>query len=52
MIVNGLPLPCDLLALIEAGRWRCPTDESGLDRLFPERSEFCCYGFGGMTGET
>src|SRR5262245_24330849 len=52
MIINGLPLPKDLLALIEAGRWRCPTDQSALDHLFPERSEFCCYSFGAMEGET
>jgi hypothetical protein len=52
MVVNGLPLPRDLLAIIEAGRWQCPIDHSGLDRLFPERSEFCCYSFGAMEGET
>jgi hypothetical protein len=52
VLVNSLPLPPSLLALIEAGRWRCPADQSGLDRLFPERGEFCCYSFGGMEGET
>lgn len=52
MIVNSLPLPPSLLILIESGRWRCPADQSGLDRLFPERGEFCCYSFAGMEGET
>lgn len=52
MVINGLPLPRDLLDLIEAGRWKCPAEQSGLDRLFPERSEFCCYLFGAMAGET
>ena len=41
--INGLPLPRDLLALIEAGRWRCPADLSGVDRLFPYRGEFRLY---------
>lgn len=41
--INGLPLPRDLLALIEAGRWRCPADLSGVDRLFPDRGEFKLY---------
>jgi hypothetical protein len=52
VIVNGLPLPRELLGLIEAGRWRCPRDQAALDRLFPERSEFCCYSFAGMESET
>lgn len=52
MVVNGLPLPRDLLDLIEAGRWRCPADQSGLDLWFPERSEFCCYTFQTMESET
>jgi hypothetical protein len=52
VVVNGLPLPHELLALIELGRWRCPADQAGLDRLFPERGEFCCYSVGGMEGET
>jgi hypothetical protein len=41
--INGLPLPRDLLALIAAGRWRCPADLSGVDRLFPDRGEFILY---------
>jgi hypothetical protein len=41
--INGLPLPRYLLALIEAGRWRCPADLSGVDRLFPDRGEFQLY---------
>jgi hypothetical protein len=52
VIVNGLPLPRELLALIEAGRWRCPDDQSRLDQLFPDRGEFCCYSFGEMESET
>jgi uncharacterized protein (TIGR02996 family) len=50
--VNGLPLPAELLALIEAGRWRCPADQSAIDRLFPERSELCLYSFELMQSET
>jgi hypothetical protein len=50
--VRDLPLPPELIVLIEAGRWKSPTDESGLDRLFPERSEFCCYSLTAMVGET
>jgi hypothetical protein len=41
--INGLPLPRDLLALIEAGRWRCPADLSRVDRLFPDRGELKLY---------
>ncbi len=41
--INGLPLPRDLLDLIAAGRWCCPTDLSGVDRLFPDRKEFKLY---------
>ena len=52
MFVRGLLLPPELAALIEAGRWKCPTDPSGLDRLFPQRSEFCCYSCAGMASET
>ena len=52
MNINGLPLPRELLDLIEAGRWRAPADPSGLDQLFPERGEFCCYSFRGMEFET
>jgi hypothetical protein len=52
MIVNGLPLPAEMLTIIEAGRWKCPGDRSGLDRLFPERSEFCCYSYPAMQFET
>jgi hypothetical protein len=50
--VNALPLPDELVALMEAGRWRSPADPAGLDRLFPERREFCCYSVAGMLGET
>jgi hypothetical protein len=38
-----MPLPSDLISLIEAGRWRCPVDLSGVDRLFPDRGEFKLY---------
>ncbi len=41
--INGLPLPRDLLGLIRAERWRCPSDLSGIDRLFPDRGEFKLY---------
>jgi hypothetical protein len=41
--INGLPLPRDLIVLIEAGRWRCPADLTGVDRLFPDRGEFKLY---------
>jgi len=41
--INGLPLPHDLLAMAKSGRWRCPADLSGVDRLFPERGEFTLY---------
>jgi hypothetical protein len=34
--INGLPLPHDLIALIEAGRWKPLTDLSGVERLFPD----------------
>jgi hypothetical protein len=40
-VINGLPLPGDLLALMEAGRWRAPMDSSGVDRLFPENGGLC-----------
>jgi hypothetical protein len=52
MLVRGLPLPRELVALIRAGRWTCPADRSRLDDLFPDRSEFCCYTVAGMEGET
>lgn len=52
MLIRGLPLPTELVALIEAGRWTCPANPSGLDRLFPERREFCCYTYAAMEGET
>ena len=52
MLIRGLPIPAELVTLIESGRWVCPADPAGLDRLFPKRSEFCCYSHAGMTGET
>jgi hypothetical protein len=52
LVVRGLLLPRELVDLIEAGQWKCPTDPSGLDRLFPERSEFCCYTYAGMASES
>lgn len=33
--INGLPLPPDLLALVEAGRWTSSTSQATVDRLFP-----------------
>jgi hypothetical protein len=51
-MANGLPLPKLLLDLIRTGRWKCPTDTSGLDQLFPVRGEFCCWSFEVTEGET
>lgn len=52
MLINGLPLPRELLALMEAGRWRAPTDHSGVDRLFPENGGLCLYSPEMMESET
>jgi len=52
MVVNGLPLPRDLLALIEAGRWKAPADRSGVDRLFPENGGLHPYSVELMESET
>jgi hypothetical protein len=52
MIVNGLPLPRELIALITAGWWRCPTHLAGVDRLFPDRGELCLYSVGLMQSES
>jgi hypothetical protein len=38
-VINGMPLPRDLIALVEAGRWKQPADLSGFDRLFPALAE-------------
>jgi hypothetical protein len=52
MVINGLPLPRDLLALMEAGRWKAPADRSAVDRLFPESGELCLYSPELMESET
>jgi hypothetical protein len=52
MVINGLPLPGDLLALMEAGRWKAPLDHSGIDRLFPENGGLCLYSVELMESET
>jgi CheY-like chemotaxis protein len=39
VMINGLPLPVTLVALIEAGRWCVPSDQSGLAQLFPDRGD-------------
>jgi hypothetical protein len=52
MIVNGLPLPRDLLALMEAGRWKPLTDRTGLSRVIPENSGLHPYSFSQMERET
>jgi hypothetical protein len=52
MVVNGLPLPHDLLALLEAGRWKTPMDRSGVDRLFPENGGLYLYSVELMEAET
>ncbi|HEY9607350.1 MAG TPA: hypothetical protein V6C85_37540 [Allocoleopsis sp.] len=43
MVVNGLLLPRELLALMDTGRWKTPADCSGVDRLFPENDGLCLY---------
>lgn len=52
MLVNGLPLPHDLLALMETGRWKPPIDSSGVDRLFPENGGLYPYSVALMESET
>lgn len=52
MLINGLPLPRDLLDLIAAGRWRQPADMSGIDAMFVDHAGFHPYGFGTMRSES
>ena len=52
MVVNGLPLPRELLALIGAGRWTAPADRSGVDHLFPENGGLRPYSVEQMASET
>jgi hypothetical protein len=52
MMINCLPLPSDLLFLVEAGRWKAPMDHSGVDRLFPDNGGLCLYSFELMETET
>jgi hypothetical protein len=49
--INGLPLPLDLVRLIEAGRWNCPHDLAGVNALFPERGDFTLYSLATMRRE-
>ncbi len=37
---------------METGRWRCPADQSVVDRLFPDRGEFCLYDVATMESES
>jgi len=41
--INGLPLPQGLLDLIATGRWRCPDNQSKVNRVFPDRGELKLY---------
>jgi hypothetical protein len=52
MVINGLPLPGDLLALMGAGRWKAPADPFGVDRLFPQNGGLCPYSVELMESET
>ena len=52
MVVNGLLLPHDLLALMESGRWKAPLNPSGVDRLFPENGGLYPYSVELMESET
>ena len=52
MVINGLPLPHELLALLAAGRWRAPADPSGIDRLFPNNGGLSPYSTALMETET
>ena len=52
MLVNGLPLPDDLLTLMEAGQWKPPLDHCGVDRLFPENGGLYPYSVALMESET
>jgi hypothetical protein len=52
MVINGLPLPGDLLALIEGGRWIAAPDHSKVDRLFGENGGLFCYSVELMESET
>jgi hypothetical protein len=52
MMVNGLPLPRELVALMESGRWKMPVNRSGVDRLFPENRGLYLYGIDLMDSET
>ena len=52
MLINGLPLPRELLDLIAAGRWQRPAALSGIDALFTDHGGFYPYGFDCMRSET
>jgi hypothetical protein len=41
--INDLPLPRELLELIDAGRWQCPQDQSKVNLVFPDRVELKLY---------
>ena len=46
--INGLPLPPDLLALINAGRWKFPDDLTAVKHIFPVWHEALSYASGAM----
>ncbi len=52
MVINGLPLPGDLVGLIESGRWQMSPDQARVDRLFPENGGLCLYAPEVMESET
>jgi hypothetical protein len=52
MMIHGLPLPDELLALMAEGRWKPPRECSGVDRLFPENGGLCPYSVALMESET
>jgi hypothetical protein len=52
LMVNGLPLPGELVALMQQGRWKAPSERSEVDRLFPENGGLCLYQLDGMVRET
>jgi len=50
--INGLPLPPDLLALINTGKWKFPDDMTALNHIFPEHGrDFKLYTLDDMLHE-
>jgi hypothetical protein len=52
MIVNSLPLPRELIALMEAGQWKSPGNRPEVDRLFSENGGLYLYRINRMDSET